>query len=123
MPPVFDSASVQKNGEIASFKVLAHDPNGGTVSDVTVLFTDGTSTDWTFRHLTKAADGSWVGGFKVTGQFVQFLAQAADQFGNVGLTTNKGNFFDFANHPVGQQEVQAAVAGEGANGWFDDGAQ
>ena len=68
---------------------------------MTVLFTDGTSPDWTFRHLARAADGSWVGGFPVTGTAVQFIAQAVDAAGNVGLTTNKGDVLRLRQPPRG----------------------
>jgi hypothetical protein len=120
-PPVFSNTSVIKNGSTASFKVVVADRNGGSVRDVTVLFNDGSSPDWTFRHLALASDGTWVGGFPVTGTGVQFIAQAVDAAGNVGLTTNKGDFFDYANRASGTPDVTADINGAGANGWYQDG--
>ncbi len=121
-PPVFQSASVLRNGATASFRIVATDPNGGTVRDVNVLFSDGSSPDWTFRHLALAPDGSWVGGFPVTGTGIRFIAQAVDAAGMVGLTTNKGTFFDYANQPAELPPVDATVTGNGDNGWYQDGA-
>ncbi|MEY2468983.1 MAG: large repetitive protein, partial [Actinomycetota bacterium] len=120
-PPVFQSTNVVKNGSTASFRVVATDPDGGTVRDVNVLFTDGSSPDWTFRHLARSGDGSFVGGFPVSGNSIQFIAQAIDAAGMVALTTNKGDFFNFTDL-TNVPNVEVEVAGTGANGWYQDGS-
>ncbi len=120
--PVFRSISADKNGPTASFKAVVEDPGGGVVRQVAVLFNDGTTNAWTFRQLAQAADGSWVGGFAVNSDHLQYIGQAVTDRGDLAITTNKGDNFDFATRPPGTAEIHAQVAGEAANGWYADGA-
>ncbi|HVE93424.1 MAG TPA: hypothetical protein VNB24_00785, partial [Acidimicrobiales bacterium] len=116
--PIFRSVRSQKNGSIASYKLAVDDLGGGSVVDVAVLFHDISSSDWTFRRLARAADGTWVGGFPIVGSKVEYLVQAVDSTGNVAVTTNKGDLFETLV-PSGVQ-IEAAVNGADAGGWYAD---
>ncbi|HZQ83294.1 MAG TPA: hypothetical protein VFA83_00575 [Acidimicrobiales bacterium] len=117
-PPLFHTVSATKNGSVASYRVTVDDLGGGTVGDVTLLYHDGTNATWQFRHLAKAADGSWVGGFPIGSGQVEYLVQAVDSSGNVASTTNKGDLFDSVPPVTGSPDIHAAVNATDGNGWY-----
>ncbi len=96
----------------------------GTVKRVVVaLPRDRAVSVWHFLDLVQAAPGSsrWSGSGPLTGTHLQYFVQAVDANGNVGVSTNKGLYYNEVPPPPppsGGVAVAPTVAVP-ASGWFN----
>ena len=103
----------------AAFSVEAA---GGDVRRVLVGYRSGTANAWQFVDLAQGAGGLWSGGGTVVGNQFEYFVQAVDEAGNVGVSTNKGFYYDGAAlppdpTPSGPLELEPP-APSGEQGWY-----
>ncbi|HEV7886537.1 MAG TPA: hypothetical protein VGO92_03195, partial [Acidimicrobiales bacterium] len=120
-PPQLTDVDAELNGTQLTISLEAFD-SAGAVTKVLVLVKDGSGT-WTPHELTYGAGGGYYSGtFTVTGTQFEYFAQAQDDAGNVGITTNKGRYFNAL--PAGQQAptpphlVTDPGHANGEHGWY-----
>ena len=130
IPPAFKLIESTQVGSDAAFTVDVTDrtPTGaGTVKRVLVGVRSGNAADWTFADLAQSASNPtrWTGGVPISGPQFEYFVQAVDAAGNVGVSTNKGFYFDAAPPPPPPSgTVSASVNCPAAspnckvNGWF-----
>ena len=121
-PPAFSTLSADIVSGNASFSVDVTDP-AGAVKRVVVAYQDTPNTPWRFVDLVQSAPGSsrWTGSGPVSTDHLQFFAQAVDEFGNVGVSTNKGLYYRETPPPPPPSGGVAVVASAGSPpqlGWF-----
>ncbi|HEY2813578.1 MAG TPA: hypothetical protein VGJ03_08960 [Acidimicrobiales bacterium] len=138
-PPVFDTSGATANGANIAFTADVHDAQG-QVRRVLVLFAPipapadaGAPRVWTALDLVKDPNSNrWTGGAPANApNGVEYIIQAVDDSGNVGVTSNKGDGFrgqsssasgaipvTLAGHPsaapgifLGDQPVTATAGG------------
>ncbi len=99
-PPFIAMSSAQLIGGFIDFDILVEEnpddlPAGNdTVTRVVALWKDNPTT-WQRVELVDQGDGHWTGsGGPVVGLDTEYLIQAVDASGNVGVSTNKGRFHE-----------------------------
>ena len=121
-PPVFSSLEAQKvSATQAAFAVSVTDstPSGpGVVKQVLVGYRDGAG--WHFVPLAPVAGNParWTGGATLTGATFEYFVQAVDAAGNVGVSTNKGRYYEAAAPPQQSPTLAIVPAGTPTAGWF-----
>ncbi len=122
-PPSFLSLDAQKAGGSVIFALDVTDADGvGTVKRVVVGYKDDSGPDWHFVDLAPAGGGStrWTGGGPLVGTDVQYFAEAVDDHGNVGYSTNKGLYFEVTKPTAPTGDVTAApVETPTQDNWFE----
>jgi Tol biopolymer transport system component len=91
------------------------------VKQVVVGVRSGSDTAWTFANLTQSANPTrWTGGVSISGSQFEYFVQAVDENGNVGVSTNKGFYYDGATTPPAPTgDITATLTGGApTNGWF-----
>ena len=87
-----------------------------------VAFRDGTGPDWRFVDLVESSPGTWTGGAPVSGDDIEYFAQAVDggSGGNVAISTNKGFYYEaLPAPPPPTGGLDPELTGPpGQNGWF-----
>ena len=125
-PPAFTTLDAQVAGGSALFAVDVTDRDGnaaGTVKRVVVGYLETGGSVWHFIDLVQAAPGSsrWSGSGPLTGTHLQYFVQAVDANGNVGVSTNKGLYYNEVPPPPppsGGVAVAPTVTVP-ASGWFN----
>jgi hypothetical protein len=91
--PQLTDVEASLNAGQLTIDLTAYDESDGGVKRVVVLVKDGTG-EWTLHDLTSPLnDNAWTVTFPVVGNDIEYFAQAVDDAGNVGKTTNKGKYF------------------------------
>jgi Tol biopolymer transport system component len=103
----------------AAFSV---DVAGGDAKRVVASYRSGTTSVWQFVDLAEGPAGHWSGGGPVAASQFEYFLQVVDEAGIVGVSTNKGFYFDGAalppdTTPDGPLELEPP-APNGDNGWF-----
>jgi hypothetical protein len=94
------------------------DGNGvaGTIKEAIVLYLDGSGI-WQRANLA-CASGRCSGGGPLTGTTIDYIAEAVDSAGNVGVNANKASATNVAP-PVGSAHISISFGGATTtNGWF-----
>jgi hypothetical protein len=128
-PPRIGAVESQLGGGDLQIRLTASDGplSGNSVERVFVLVaTDpGIGTvQWMGTNLTNTSGDEWAGTLPLPAgtSAVEFIVQARDSVGNVGIATNKAfNFGDLvAAPPPVAGDLEVSVAGNaGTGGWFD----
>ena len=100
--PAFKLAEAVVSGSGANFSVEVTDVddsgNPGQVKRVVVIYTTAVESgagSWQSLQLTKAwQPNRWVGSIASLSGAIEYLVQAVDAAGNVGITTNKGLYYN-----------------------------
>lgn len=103
------SGSASSSGVAFKATVTDRTPIGsGQVRRIVVLYLDGTT--WRSTDLTELTPGSgnFVGGGPAESAEIQYLVQAVDASGNVGMASDKARLFDASSAPVGGGGVNGA---------------
>ena len=119
IPPTFtkiDAFTVTGN---AAFAV---EVAGGDAERVLAGYRSGSASVWQFVDLAEGTAGRWSGGGPVAAATFEYFVQVVDEAGNVGVSTNKGFYFDGAPLPPDPTpdsplELEPP-APTGDNGWF-----
>ena len=119
VPPTFtkiDAFTVTGN---AAFAV---EVAGGDAERVLAGYRSGSASVWQFVDLAEGTAGRWSGGGPVAAATFEYFVQVVDEAGNVGVSTNKGFYFDGAPLPPDPTpdsplELEPP-APTGDNGWF-----
>ncbi len=101
----------------AAFSV---DVAGGDARRVLAGYRSGSSSVWQFVDLAQGPAGHWSGGGPVAASQFEYFVQVVDEAGNVGVSTNKGFYFDGAplpSTPPGPLQLDAPTP-TGQNGWY-----
>ena len=124
-PKITRTVSQVLPGAVA-FTVDAHD-GAGSVERVLVLWSVVPASptagprEWQAVDLGQTSPGRWSGGASVPGltatSQVEFLVQAVDGAGNVGVSTNKGLLFHALTAPA-PSDLEFTVAGPAAGGFY-----
>ena len=125
-PPVFSTLDAQIVNGSALFAVDVTDRDGavaGTVKRVVVAYLETGGTVWHFLDLVQAGSGSsrWSGSGPISTAHLQYFVQAVDANGNVGVSTNKGLYYNEIPPPPppsGGVAVAPTVSAP-QSGWFD----
>jgi CSLREA domain-containing protein len=123
-PPVFTILDAQKTSGEVAFAIDVSD-RAGAVKRVLVAYKDGSGAAWHFLDLSQAGTGStrWTGSGPIVGSQLQYFVQAVDAAGNVGVSTNKGLYYEAsAAPPPAGNVVVATTDAAPASGWFDGSA-
>jgi WD40-like Beta Propeller Repeat/Right handed beta helix region/Periplasmic copper-binding protein (NosD) len=117
--PTFTTLNAVKAAGSVNFALDVTDSDGSsTVKRVLVAYKDASGPAWRFVELTNGGGDRWSGTGPLVGSSLQYFAQAVDEHGNVGVSTNKGLFYD-ATVPqrVGNVDVETHDQPP-ASGWF-----
>ena len=94
---------------------------GGDAERVVAGYRSGSSGLWQFVDLAEGAAGVWSGGGPVAANQFEYFLQVVDEAGNVGVSTNKGFYYDASQPPpdptTGPVEL-VPPAPTGDNGWY-----
>ena len=118
-PPVFSGLEAQKVGATqVAFAVSVTDSTPSGVKQVLVGYRDGAG--WHFVPLAPVAGdpARWTGGASLTGVTFEYFVQAVDAAGNVGVSTNKGRYYEAAAPPQQSPTLAIVPAGTPTAGWF-----
>jgi hypothetical protein len=114
--PTIRNVQVVQAGSGVGFAADVADANG--IQEVVVLYLDGSGT-WQRANLT-CANGRCTGGGPLTGTTVDYIVQAVDANGNVGINANKAAAANVA--PSGTGHITLTVSGATATGGWYGGA-
>jgi hypothetical protein len=118
--PTITNMQVAQVGSTVGFAadVADLDQNGapGTITEAIVLYLDGSGI---WRRIDLAcANGRCTGGGSLTGTSVDYIAEAVDAAGNVGINANKASARDLAP-PAGSPHISISYSTPiPADGWF-----
>ena len=121
--PFLTNVAASITGGVLQLSVTADDYGAGSVVLVNALVHD--ATGWHLVTLAPTAPNSttYTGTLAIVGDNAEYIAQAQDNAGNVGITTNKGQYF--AGQPVAEGEPAANPTlvpqpgqPNGNNGWY-----
>jgi CSLREA domain-containing protein len=88
----------------------------GTISEAIVLYLDGSNT-WRRANLT-CSNGRCTGGGPITGSQLDYIVEAVDAAGNVGVNANKAATANVAP-PSGSGHISLTITGATqTNGWY-----
>jgi hypothetical protein len=111
--PTVANVQALKVGDRVAFSAEVADPNG--VKEVVVLYRDSTGT-WRRADLGCSA-GRCSGGGPLSGNAVDYFAQAVDGAGNVGVSSFKATL-DSTAPPNSTGHITITLDGTKTNGWF-----
>jgi hypothetical protein len=119
-PTIRNVQVTQIGSTTVGFAADISDLNGsggtGTVSEAIVLYLDGSNT-WHRANLT-CANGRCTGGGPITGSQLDYIMEAVDAAGNVGVNANKAATSNVAP-PTGSSHISLTVTGATqVNGWY-----
>ncbi len=127
-PPVFTTLDAQIVNGSALFAVDVTDRDGanaGTVKRVVVAYLETGGSVWHFIDLVQAAPGSsrWSGSGPISTAHLQYFVQAVDANGNVGVSTNKGLYYNEIPPPPPPSGgvAVAPTVNVPQSGWFNSG--
>jgi hypothetical protein len=118
--PTITHMQVLKTGTTVGFSADVADfdqSNGvGTVKEAIVLYLDASGV-WQRANLSCSA-GHCTGGGPLSGSTIDYIAEAVDAAGNVGINANKATATD-VTPPAGAQHLSISFGGATkTNGWF-----
>ncbi len=94
---------------------------GGDAERVVAGYRSGNENVWQFVDLAEGTAGRWSGGGPVNAATFEYFLQVVDEAGNVGVSTNKGFYFDGAQlppDPTPNGPLELDPPAPNANGWF-----
>ena len=106
---------------VAGNAAFAVEVAGGDAERVLVGYRSGTASVWQFVDLAEGAGGNWSGGGPVAASTFEYFVQVVDEAGNVGISTNKGFYFDGAPlppDPTPNSPLELDPPDPGPDGWF-----
>jgi uncharacterized protein YjbI with pentapeptide repeats len=121
-PPTILETHAANVGNVVTFLARAQDDLPDNVSRVLVVYKPESTGTWGMLDLVhEPGTDRWTSSTPLTGT-VQYTVYALDAAGNVGLSTNKGEFHrTVATAPV--SGLSLSVSGtQGGNGWYFDAA-
>ncbi len=118
--PTITHMQVLQVGSTVGFEADVADLDGngvaGTIKEAIVLYLDGSGI-WQRANLA-CASGRCSGGGPLTGATIDYIAEAVDSAGNVGLNANKASATNVAP-PAGSAHISISFGGATTtNGWF-----
>jgi len=111
-PPTIQSTQGYEIGGVTDFVVNVL-PSASPVKRVLVLYTDAANPGtWTPEDLVTQNGTTWTGAGPGTASgTVDYLVQAVDGDGNVGVSTNKGAYFPAVSPPASSPAITITVSG------------
>lgn len=113
-PPQLSNATDAHPSGSVSFSVDIAPRNGASVLRALVLYRVGSSPTWQVAPLSQSSSpSSWTATVPVGSGNVEWIAEAADSFGNTAVTDDKGELY---GAEAGFTAVVEGTAGD--NGWY-----
>lgn len=118
-PPAILLARAGKVGNVVTFLVETQDNLPDNIKFVRVLYRDKAGNQWFSTNLVQTpGTNRWTGGVISQAQ-VEYAVYVADQGGNVGVGTNKGDFHETLTEASAGLTFDVTGT-QGANGWYRD---